>query len=138
PYAAITAGVAALQGRKHGGSTARTMAMFREIKGDVQAGLLSRIKRGEPLPGFGHRLYPDGDPRAHLLLGELAEAYPQSDIISLGYEVSHEAYRLSGEYPNIEFALVIMALALNLPEGAPIALFALGRTVGWIGHIMEQ
>ena len=138
PYAAITAGLAALQGRKHGGSTARTMAMFREIKGDVQPGLLNRVKRGESLPGFGHRLYPDGDPRAHLLLEKLAEAYPQSDIIMQGHEVSHEAYRLSGEYPNIEFALVIMALALNLPEGAPIALFALGRTVGWIGHIMEQ
>jgi citrate synthase len=43
-----------------------------------------------------------------------------------------------GEQPNIDFALVIAAQALGMPPGAPLALFALGRTVGWIGHALEQ
>jgi len=41
-------------------------------------------------------------------------------------------------HPNIDFALAIMAHVLNLPEGAAFAIFALGRTLGWIGHAIEQ
>jgi len=43
-----------------------------------------------------------------------------------------------GEYPILDFGLVTLARALELPPGAPLALFALGRTVGWIGHALEQ
>jgi hypothetical protein len=31
-----------------------------------------------------------------------------------------------------------LAQALNLPPGGAITLFALGRTIGWIGHAIEQ
>jgi len=40
--------------------------------------------------------------------------------------------------PNLDFGLVVLAQALNLPAHAPFTLFALGRTAGWIGHIIEQ
>jgi citrate synthase len=33
---------------------------------------------------------------------------------------------------------VTLARALELPSGGAMALFALGRTVGWIGHAIEQ
>ena len=45
---------------------------------------------------------------------------------------------LGGDKPTIDFALVTLARALKLPEGAAITLFALGRTIGWIGHAIEQ
>jgi len=45
---------------------------------------------------------------------------------------------LMGERPNVDFALATVARALELPPGGAIALFALGRTVGWIGHAIEQ
>ena len=138
PYAVVIAGLAALQGTKHGGSTQRVMAMIREIRTDVRVGLANRIKRGESIPGFSHRLYPQGDPRGRLLLETLTTAYSDSETIALAQAIADEVYHLLGEYPNIDFALVILALALDLPEGAPIALFALGRTVGWIGHALEQ
>lgn len=138
PYAVVIAGLAALQGTKHGGSTERVMAMIHELRPDVRTALANRIKRGEAFPGFGHRLYPDGDPRGRLLLDTLAAAYPDSEAIALAQAISNEAWHLLGEHPNIDFALVMLALALDLPQGAPIALFALGRTVGWIGHALEQ
>jgi len=34
--------------------------------------------------------------------------------------------------------LVVFARALGLSSEAPIAIFALGRTVGWIAHAIEQ
>jgi len=138
PYSVVIAGLAALQGPKHGGSTERVMAMVQEIKNDIHTGLVNRIRRGEPTPGFGHRLYPEGDPRAALLLNLMVEAQPESDRIALAKTIVTEAFQLIGEHPNIDFALVTLALALDLPPGAPIALFALGRTVGWIAHALEQ
>jgi citrate synthase len=43
-----------------------------------------------------------------------------------------------GEAPTVDFALVAMARALGLPSGAALTLFAIGRTLGWIGHAIEQ
>jgi citrate synthase len=46
--------------------------------------------------------------------------------------------RALGEYPTIDFALAVLTSALQQPPGAGLALFALGRTIGWIGHAIEQ
>jgi citrate synthase len=46
--------------------------------------------------------------------------------------------QLMGERPTVDFALATVARALELPPGGAVALFALGRTVGWIGHAIEQ
>jgi citrate synthase len=42
------------------------------------------------------------------------------------------------EEPNLDFALAALGLALHLPAGAPLVLFAIGRTLGWIAHALEQ
>ncbi len=42
------------------------------------------------------------------------------------------------EKPNLDFALAAVARTLKLPPGAPLTLFAIGRTIGWIGHAIEQ
>jgi hypothetical protein len=43
-----------------------------------------------------------------------------------------------GERPTVDLALVTVARTLDLPPGGATALFALGRTIGWIGHAIEQ
>ncbi|MBZ0300151.1 MAG: citrate synthase family protein [Anaerolineae bacterium] len=140
PYSAVIGGLAALQGTKHGGSTERVAAFLREMgtPEQVRAALANRLKRGEGLPGFGHRLYPEGDPRGRLLLDALAHHGPDCEALRLAEAVIAAGNELVGEQPNIDFALVIAAQALGMPPGAPLALFALGRTVGWIGHALEQ
>jgi citrate synthase len=45
---------------------------------------------------------------------------------------------VTGEEPNIDFALVALAQAYRLPLASPLALFALGHSVGWLAHAMEQ
>lgn len=139
PYAAVIAGLAALQGTKHGGVTRRVEALFQEVSsaGQAQAVLSGRLKRGEPIPGFGHPLYPDGDPRARLLL-ELVHDLAAPQRLDLAEAIAKQAQRLIGELPTIDFALVCMRRALEFPPDAAIMTFAVGRTVGWLAHAIEQ
>jgi citrate synthase len=44
----------------------------------------------------------------------------------------------TGEFPNVDFGLAAVARVLRLPPGSPLILFAIGRSVGWIGHAIEQ
>lgn len=140
PYAVVSAGLAALQGHKHGGHTARVAALLREIDTPSQARpvIAGRLKRGEGIPGFGHRLYPDGDPRGQALLALVSEMCPGEAAVTLAQTVAAEVRQTIGLQPTIDFGLVTLARALQLPSGAAIALFALGRTAGWIGHALEQ
>ena len=140
PYAVVMGGLAALQGFKHGGYSEQGEAFLREVGAPERAALTiaQRLKRGEQLPGFGHRLYPEGDPRGKALLELTTRAYPDAPATALGNAVATQVRRVVGQHPTIDFALAVLAGALRLPRGAALALFALGRTIGWIGHAIEQ
>jgi citrate synthase len=140
PYAVVIAGLAALEGTRHGGISARVESMVDALQraGRPQSAITARLRRGESMDGFGHPLYRDGDPRATALLDMLGERYPKSRELAFILEVADAAGALTRERPNIDFALVAMARVLRLPAGAPLTLFAIGRTIGWIGHAIEQ
>ena len=139
-YAALAAALCALSGAKHGGAAARVVALFDEIARarGLEAGVRARFARGEAFPGFGHPLYRDGDPRGALLL-DLARS------VSTGRAAYRRARRvadlvttLTGHAPNLDLGLFTLARALKLPSHAPEALFAIGRTAGWIAHVVEE
>jgi citrate synthase len=133
PYAVVQAGMAALSGFRHGAYTYRVEALFREAEAlGAEGAVQSYLRRGLELPGFGHRLYPEGDPRGRDLLAMLE---PVPEVVQ---ELTRNAESLLGLRPNVDFALVAMAHSLSLPPGAPLALFALGRCAGWIAHALEQ
>jgi citrate synthase len=140
PYAVVLAGLAALDGFKHGGQTKQATAFLREVgePSRVRLVLAERLRRGERLPGFGHHLYPDSDPRAVALFSLLAEAYPTSPALTLAHAVIREATAVTNGAPTIDFALAVLEHTLQLPYGTGLTLFAIGRTVGWIGHALEQ
>lgn len=136
PYAVVVAGLAALEGTKHGGATARVDALWRELRRarDMKASLAERLRRGESVDGFGHPLYPNGDPRAALLLDML----PKSKELDFARNLAASVDRVLGEPPTLDFALVTVERVLALPHGSALTLFAIGRTIGWIAHAMEQ
>ena len=72
------------------------------------------------------------------MLAVLAGAYPRSAARQQAAEAAEAVGDLMDERPNVDFALVALARTLRLPPGAALALFALGRTVGWVGHAIEQ
>ena len=96
-----------------------------------------RLRRGERVPGFGHPLYPAGDPRAARLL-RLAEASGNEAAWRLVRALRKAGWELLHDLPNLDFGLAALARTYGLPGRAPLVLFALGRTVGWIAHAIEQ
>jgi citrate synthase len=139
PYDAVSAAMATLRGRRHGGATERVAALFAETEkpSRARAVMANRLRLGESLPGFGHPLYLAGDPRASLLL-RLAEASGNEPEWKLVRSLSRAGSELLHDLPNLDFGLVALARTYGLPEGAPLILFALGRIIGWIAHAIEQ
>ena len=140
PYAAVNAGLCALQGVKHGGQIELVEKLLREVEepGDAREVLGGRLRRGESVPGFGHPLYPDGDPRGSELMRLSEAARPESIAVQVSRATAGAALEILDDRPTLDLGLVTLARALGLPPGGALALFALGRTVGWIGHAIEQ
>jgi citrate synthase len=140
PYALVAAGLAALQGSKHGGACERAEGLLQEA-GDprgARRAVMDRLRRGEGIPGFGHPLYPGGDPRGALLMQLVAAHRPRSPEVALANAVTKAVRELMNEHPTVDFGVVTLCRALGLPSGAALSLLGVGRIVGWIAHGLEQ
>ncbi len=139
-YGSTMAGLAALQGPRHGGITPRMVALFGELAQapDLRAALRQRQQAGERVPGVGHWLYPDGDPRAAFLIGLLQRDYAGHPALELALKTAEIAEALTGQRPNVDFALATIERVLGLPVNGGQALFLLGRATGWVAHHLEQ
>jgi len=140
PYEVVIAGLAAVEGTRHGGASIRVEALLRTLRGtrEIRAALVEHLRRGQSIDGFGHPLYRDADPRAIALMRMLHERHPRSSELSFAEAVARAAGSLLDQRPTIDFALAVLSRVLRLPEGSALTLFAIGRTIGWIGHAVEQ
>ena len=139
-HAAVCAGLAALSGPQHGGATARAHALLRLAMRErhPEDGVRERLRRGDDLPGFGHPLYPDGDPRAALLLAMLADSRPRLPGMARIQRLVDAVAASGGRAPSLDFALASIALLHGQDAGAALSLFAAGRMAGWLAHALEQ
>jgi citrate synthase len=142
-YACAIAGLAALTGPKHGGACDQVDAFLEEALalGDARAALVRRAQRSEAPPGLGHPLYPSGDPRARALMAAVAGAAAsgeQAALQGMALSLAEEAAALGLPPPTLDFGLASLARTLGLPAGAAAALFAIGRSAGWMAHAFEQ
>jgi citrate synthase len=130
--ASVLAGFTTLTGPLHGGAPAQLAQLLAlaESAGAPQA-VGQWLASGRALPGFGHPLYPAGDPRAGALLPLLPEVPAYTALAAAARDQA-------GELPSIDFALSLLAHACRLPPEAPLILFALGRCAGWLAHALEQ
>jgi citrate synthase len=139
-YACVSAALATLSGPRHGGASLRVEAFADEVGSPPRAAdvVRSRLQRGDPLPGFGHRLYPDGDPRGGYLISAARRLPGRSARLRTLLALADAVRSQGGEPPNSDLGLVALTSALGLPAGAAPAIFALGRCAGWIAHVLEQ
>ncbi len=139
-YACFSAGLAAASGPLHGGSCDRVEALVADAGSPAGARAVVRalVRRGEAVPGFGHVLYPEGDPRAPPLLRAAVELAPRAGPLRTLLALIDAMAEQGGAPPTVDFGLVAVALALGLPPGAAVSLFAVGRAAGWVAHVLEQ
>ena len=152
PYAAISAGVAALWGPLHGGANEAVVRMFNEIqsKDRIKHFIAKAKDKNDPfrLMGFGHGVYKNYDPRAaiirascHQVLDELNDG--NNPMLELALELEeialNDGYFIDRNlYPNVDFYSGIIYQALGLPKEMFTVMFALARTVGWATHWCEM
>lgn len=101
--------------------------------------LAQRARRGDPLPGFGHPLYPLGNPRAVALLTLAAQSHLQATARKV--DVARSLAQVMAEQglpATVDFGLVALTQALGMPPGSAALLFAIGRSAGWLAHVIEQ
>jgi citrate synthase len=152
PFACIAAGIASLWGPAHGGANEAVLKMLQEIGSKERIPeFIARAKdKNDPfrLMGFGHRVYKHYDPRAaimrescHEVLDELG--IREEPLLSLAMEL--ERIALEDDYfiekklfPNVDFYSGVTMQALGFPTSMFSALFAVGRTIGWIAQWKEM
>ncbi len=147
---AVTGAIGALKGPLHGGAPGPALDMVFDIgkAENAEAYLKAKLAAGERIMGFGHRVYKVRDPRAEVLgraARALAAAGADRDLYDLATAVETTALRLLAEhkphrrlYTNVEFYTALLLHIVGFSSDAFTPLFALGRTVGWCAHAMEQ
>lgn len=139
PYAAVGAGLAALSGPRHGGSAHRVAALLDEAAAvGAKEAVARRLRQGEGMPGFGHVVYSGLDPRAGALFELLQARFPKDRQLALGRAVADEVGAVLGQQANIDLALGVLMRLMGRSPGDGVAFFGVGRSIGWIGHVMEE
>jgi citrate synthase len=141
--ACLTAALATLSGPRHGGACDRVEALLDEAAALPRptSVIEKRARRGDLVPGFGHPLYPQGDPRAVPLLARAQELSRRNpglrERLAPAFALA-KAMQRQGLPATVDFGLVTLTRALGMNAGSAALLFALGRSAGWIAHVLEQ
>ncbi len=139
-HSCVCSALGAFEGAQTGFGTDRAEELLRECSTPTRyvAALRAIAERKQPLPGFNHPLYPDGDPRAAYLLSvirELGALYPNGPCV---LDCVRMARTQLNAAPALGIALAGLVVTLELPLRSAGVLMALGRCVGWIAHVFEQ
>ena len=139
-HGTVCSGLAALSGPRHGGATARAHALISDARDAPSASefIATRWQRGDDLPGFGHALYPQGDPRASEILARLRASYFDTPAMQSLEAIIAATEEITGQRPNIDLMLAAICHANDLPATPALVLFAAGRLAGWLAHALEQ
>ena len=150
PFACIAAGCAALWGPSHGGANEEVLKMLNQIGDKNKVGDWVKKAKDPDDPfrlfGFGHRVYKNHDPRANVIRKAAHQVLQELGLNDPLLEVAMELEKIALEddyfvkrrlYPNVDFYSGIMLKAMGFPTSMFTALFAVGRTVGWIAQWNE-
>ena len=144
PYAAATAGLAALKGPLHGGANEEAMKMLLRV-GDPEGAASfvgESLAEGRKVIGFGHRVYRTFDPRARLCKEYLADMIKKrgadDKLFRVCEALEREMWQRKKIPPNLDYyaAPIFYLLGIEVPLYTPI--FAASRVFGWMAHYNEQ
>ena len=147
-HSAVVAALSTLKGPLHGGANEQVMRGLEEVRksagGDpldaVSDQVAARLRQGEKIMGFGHRVYKAEDPRAtHLrrLSAELAAAGDDT-YYRMSRRMEEVVFTEKGLYPNVDFYAATVYHYLDIPTDLFTPVFSVSRMAGWTAHIIEQ
>ncbi len=137
PYLVELAGLATLGGPLHGAASSAARQMLREVHRDGLSpaeAIGNRLRNNELIPGFGHRVYQDNDPRCDVLLellGAIRREPVEEELVLLMRERGLP-------FPNIDFAIAALSERYDMIDNAGEVIFAVARTAGWLAHAIEE
>ncbi|MFC0189592.1 citrate synthase/methylcitrate synthase [Fictibacillus aquaticus] len=144
---AVTSAVGTMKGPLHGGAPSGVINLLDEIAADgsAEAVIRRKLKNGEKLMGFGHRVYKTHDPRAIALKAKLQGLVGSDEWLDLAIEVEEKAVELLAEfkpgrslYTNVEFYAAAIMKAISMESTLFTPTFTASRVVGWTAHVLEQ
>ncbi len=139
PYAVVLAGLATVSGPLHAGASRLAYQLLERAAAiGPDAAIARALELHQQVPGFGHSLYPLGDPRARVLLDAVRAASPGSPSLVTADRVAAAIRDRAQLEANIDFALAVLARTAQMPEDAGEVIFAIARTAGWIAHGIEE
>jgi citrate synthase len=142
-YSAVVAGIGAIKGPLHGGAIDEVMRMFLEIETPERAAAFvdQALAERRKLPGFGHRVYRAGDPRAtqlRTMAEKLGVASGDDRWFRIGTAAEQRMREAKGIIANVDYFAAPVLYHLGFPLNVFTNVIASSRIVGWSAHMLEQ
>ena len=140
PYLVVSAGLAAAGGPLHGGASSQARELLAAVAHGTSAEVAigDVLRRGDLVPGFGHRVYEGADPRAVALLDAVATLRAPAAVLRGADDILAVMARRGGPPVNIDFALAVFSESCSMVPDAGEAIFELARCAGLVAHGMEE
>jgi 2-methylcitrate synthase/citrate synthase II len=141
---AVVGAIGALKGPLHGGANERAMELISRFSTADQASawVNDALARKKKVMGFGHRVYKNGDHRAHILEEQmriLAAEKGREDLVAVYDAIKNPIVNKERPiYPNVDFPCGLTYYLMDLPLDLYTPLFVCSRMAGWCAHVIEQ
>ncbi|WP_313894185.1 citrate/2-methylcitrate synthase [Psychrobacillus sp.] len=145
--AAITSAIGTMKGPLHGGAPAGVLDLLDEIKEEsfIRSVIEEKVRQGERIMGFGHRIYKTADPRSVLLREACLQLHGADAWLDLAVAAEREIIAILEQYKpgrklytNVEFYAAAIMRSIEMPATLFTPTFSVARMVGWTAHVMEQ